>query len=99
MHLTIEKFKGSVVLKQATPWMDGRSYWGFTGTVSVLEGKDALGFEVKDDSNWFARIESPDGEGSINVPGCQVRAVVQGEYDAPANNGFLTVPNTAAVAF
>lgn len=91
MKLNTEKFKGSVALKQATPLPDGRSYWGFVGVVSVLEGKEALGFEVKDESNWFARIESPDGERSVNIPGCQVRAVVQGEHASPENNGYLVV--------
>lgn len=91
MNLTVEHFKGSVVLKQANPMPDGRSYWGFTGTVSVLEGKAALGFEVKDESNWFARVESEDGSKSINISGCQIRSIVQGEYASPDNNGFMVI--------
>lgn len=77
VKLQVQKFHGAVILKQATWWPTGHTYHTFIGTVSVLEGKDALGFEVKDDSNWFARIEGE--RGSINIPGCQVKMVLQGE--------------------
>jgi hypothetical protein len=90
MKLNIEQFEGTVVLKQSTWWMDGRSYAGFRGTVSVLEGKEALGFEVKDESNWFARIEGKTA--SVNIPGCQVKMVVQGGQEPVEGSMMMVVP-------
>lgn len=82
-------FGGCVTTKHGVNMPDGRVYWGFIGSVSILEGKDMLGFEVKDDSNWIARIEN-DGR-SVNIPGCQVQAVMQGDFlgDAQPSAHYL----------
>lgn len=74
--LNMQDFDGVVVLKD---WMidpfDGLSYRSFRGTVSILEGKDAMGFDPgKNEANWFARIEGPTL--AVNIPGCQIRAVI-----------------------
>lgn len=73
-------FEGQVTTKNGV-YVGGRSWFGFAGKVSILEGKDMLGFDVKDDSNWVARIESADGSRSVNLPGCQVQSVLQGAFE------------------
>jgi hypothetical protein len=76
-----KNFKGSVTTKHGIAMPDGRSYWIFQGKVSVLSAEEMLGFEVNTaDSNWLARIESADGARSVNIPGCQIMAVHQGDF-------------------
>lgn len=79
--LNATDFDGHVSTKHGVTAPDGRAYWVFLGKVSILSAKDALGFDVNTaDSNWIARIESPDGERSMNIPGCQVQSVGQGSF-------------------
>lgn len=78
MSFTVTHFEGAVVSKHGIYMDDGRAYTYFTGKISILEGKEMLGFAVTDDANWIARIESDDGSRSVNLPGCQVQAVMQG---------------------
>lgn len=88
-RLNVEDFAGAVSMKNAMVMDDGRSYWTFVGNVSILEGEPAVGFAIKDkDSNWFARVESPDGKRSVNILGCQVQGVMQGGFPSPAAGVF-----------
>lgn len=80
MTFVATDFDGHVQAKHGIQMPDGHAYWVFVGKVSILEGRTMLGFDVKDDSNWVARIASPDGSRSINLPGCQVQAVGQGSF-------------------
>lgn len=92
MSYVVEKFDGCVITKHWSPLPDGKQYRGFVGKVSILEGKGALGFEIKDDSNWIARIEDDDGTSSVNIPGCQVHAVLQGvEFTAGVTSDFFSL--------
>lgn len=70
-----ENFDGFVVTKEWTHMPTGEQYTVFAGKVSIVEDNDMIGFEVSGrETNWIARIEGPTGT-SVNIPGCQVRAV------------------------
>lgn len=89
-NLQVTDFKGTVLLKAHQIFPDGNHYIGITGNVSVLDGKAATGFEIKDESSWFARVESEDGERSVNILGCQVKGILQGDFSSePPNFNFL----------
>lgn len=94
MGYNMEKFEGAVVLKD---WMlmpgSDRSTKGFCGIVSILEASQMTGFDVgKNEANWIARIESDDGDESVNIPGCQVRGVLQGpNYRLATSPEFITL--------
>ena len=63
-------------------WMtypiDGASYLGFHGKLTVYSDSEAVGFEAKghNTANWLARIEGETE--SLTVMGCQVRGFYQG---------------------
>lgn len=92
-NLKTQDFAGVVLLKNFRLFPDGRQYIGVEGSVSIMEGKAALGFDVKDESNWIARVEGP--KTSVNIPGCQVAIVFEGdEYvdTDPAKAEYFVVP-------
>ena len=71
----VEGFYGAVILKDWTAAVDGETFLLFIGTVSIIEDKAMLGFEVSDrETNWIARVDG--ATQSYNFAGCQVRGVV-----------------------
>lgn len=86
----VKGFTGSVVLRNAMTMPDGRGYYNIAGKLSILSDEELLGFKVASppDANWIVRVESIDGERSINVPGCQVASVLQGEFDTDSTWTF-----------
>lgn len=83
-------FGGSVILKEWVRWHDGRQFIGFTGRVSILQDEELVGFRVKGtESNWVARVDG--ATESINILGCQVRAVHVHE-GLPTTSEWLAVP-------
>lgn len=94
MAFNMTKFEGCVVLKD---WMlmpdRERSYKGFCGIVSIIQANEMTGFDVgKNEANWIARIENENGDESVNIPGCQIRAVLQGSnYRSTNSPEFITL--------
>lgn len=85
---TVEGFHGSVIMKAFTHALDGQQYVAFEGTVSIIEDKAMLGFDVTDrETNWIARVDGPTQ--SYNFPGCQVRAVVVHDAGSTSNQSLL----------
>lgn len=85
-------FYGTVVLKDWMAYIDGQSYMGFTGRVSIIKDTELVGFEAHgNESNWVARIEGPTQ--SVTILGCQIRGAIAHASSAsdPARN-LLTVP-------
>ena len=92
-ELVLERkgFKGTVILHDwITDPTDGEHYMGFHGTVSVFADTEVVGFEAKGHgtANWMARVEGPTS--SINLMGCQVRAIAQSEC-APSVTKFKSL--------
>lgn len=69
-------FPGVVQLKES--WQNpetGTWHRCIAGKVTILEDTRLVGFKTRStDSNWIARIDGPSGM-SVNLLGCQVRAV------------------------
>jgi hypothetical protein len=89
-ELDVTDFEATVMCMDWVGFTDGGLYKGFHGRVTILSAKEAVGFEPTghNSANWFARVA---GETTtVNLMGCQVRAVVQGS--APTHRDFLTVP-------
>lgn len=71
-----QNFHGTVHFKNWFAFIDGNSYMGVCGTVSIVRAVDLVGFEPQGtESNWVARVASDDGETVVTILGCQVRAV------------------------
>jgi hypothetical protein len=86
----VEGFYGAVIMKEFTHSLDGQMYAVFVGTVSIIEDKKMLGFDVSDrETNWVARVDGP--HHSYNFAGCQVKGVVamDGPPDRPGTNTFI----------
>lgn len=75
-------FIGVIHLKD---WLrrGGKQYISVAGLVSIISAEEILGFKVKGtESNWFTRIVSKTNSSrSINIFGCQIRAIERGEID------------------
>jgi|GEM_PF-4744838 len=77
MRLNLESFAGAVHLKD---WIrdprDGSTYLIVQGVVSIIPAKALGDFRPgSGEANWFARVENQDGTRSINILGCQTRAI------------------------
>lgn len=71
-----EGFEGCVVLKEWIPSPGGNTYNTVLGKITILQDVDMVGFKVSDrESNWLARVEG--SFGSVNILGCQIRAIFQ----------------------
>lgn len=71
----IKNFPGIVHLKDWLQMPDGKAYLAIAGRCSVISDEEMLGFKVgRAESNWLVRVEGGEG-GSVNILGCQVRAV------------------------
>ena len=83
--LTATDFEGTVFLKHYLHFLDGRQYVAFHGRCTVYSDKDAVGFEAKggETANWIVRVEG--ARGSMNILGCQIRAVYQGSMKPEPN--------------
>jgi hypothetical protein len=87
---TVEGFYGAVIMKEFTHALDGQMYGIFVGTVSIIEDKKMLGFDVSDrETNWVARVDGP--RHSYNFAGCQVRGVItmDSPLDRAGTNTFI----------
>ncbi len=83
--LITKHFYGAVLLQNyiSTPY--GGQVLGIVGDCSVLEDKEALGFEVNArDSKWLVRVAGRTM--SVSVPGCQIRLVMAFPKDGAATN-------------
>lgn len=73
-------FDGVVILMD---WMDhpqeGIPVKGFIGKISVFTDEQALGIKATghNTANWIARISGPTS--SLNIMGCQVRGIYEGD--------------------
>lgn len=82
-NLITENFQGGIILRDWWRAPDGRTYIGAQGTVSILEVKEALGFDPgKGEANWCARVVGPSGM-SVTFAGCTVRGILAGANGQP----------------
>lgn len=90
MSYELKNFDGVVTVKDGISMPDGRAYYGFAGKVSILQDSE-VGIAVNaSDSNWIARIESPNGKRSVNLPGCKVQAILQGDFEGQPRGGEVS---------
>lgn len=89
--LNATDFPGTVFLKHYQQFIDGRNYLGFHGRCTVLSDKDAVGFEAKggETANWIVRVEG--ARGSMNILGCQIRSVYQGDEVGDSNADICVI--------
>lgn len=80
--LDVVDFSGVVIAHEWLTMPDGRLYRGVRGQVTVMSAQEAVGFEPTghNSANWLARVQGPTV--SVNLMGCQVRAVLEGPPDA-----------------
>jgi len=78
-RLNVDGFRGVVHLHNWIRWIDGQQYDSLVGYVRILSDEEATGFKATghNTANWIARIEGE--ESSVNVMGCQVRAVFESQ--------------------
>lgn len=81
--LDVKDFRGIVQLHDWFRAPDGKMYLAIAGKVTILSAKEAVGWEPTghNSANWLARIAGDSS--SINLMGCQVRLVYEGEIANP----------------
>lgn len=84
-----EDFDGAVICKEfmLAPFAQpADSFIVFAGKVSIIRDKDIVGFEAHgNEANWIARVDGPTC--SINILGCQIRAIAEGPQAVSADDG------------
>lgn len=90
--LNVDGFEGIVMTMDWVTTPDGRLVRGYRGNVRILSAKAAAGFEPTghNTANWLARIEGP--MTSVNLMGCQVRQVFEGDLSAWDTREICVVP-------
>jgi hypothetical protein len=85
-------FQGVVVTMDWVRMPDGKAYMSFRGMVSIMSAEDAVGWVPTgyNSANWLARVQGPTM--SINLMGCQVRAVLEGDVGQLGTNDQLVMP-------
>lgn len=87
-------FDGIVQMKHFMLMPDGKQYIGAAGKVTFVTDMEMVGFEVKggETANWLLRVDGPGG--SLNILGCQVRAVHQYDNGVPdaLDSSYYRVP-------
>ena len=75
---------GAIHTKDWTQAPDGNTYYVFTGEVVIVDAKSIIGFPTaRTESNWIAQVKGPTQ--TISIPGCQVRAVFEGQWCSEKN--------------
>lgn len=75
-----EARQGTVILKDWMMCPDGQTYLAITGTVTVVEAAEAIGFKTsRTESNFAAKITGEKEE--VFVLGCQIRSFFFGKWD------------------
>ena len=87
----IKNFYGTVFLKEWMRSLSGIDFLQIRGKISVVKDTELVGFEVtgKGTENWAVRVVGEKEQWTIL--GCQIRAVVAHEQDAPvsSHNAYL----------
>lgn len=76
----VDRFDGYVALKDWLVCPDSQTYLAIKGKISILKNIDVVGFDATNrEANFFVRVESNDGQKSMNIFGCQIKGIYQGE--------------------
>jgi len=73
-------------------FIDGVAYQAFTGVIELHKDAEVLGFETNGrvQANWFLTIRGE--RTSLNIFGCQVRAVLEHSRDEKVLGEALVLP-------
>lgn len=92
-EINAQGFRGYVVLKDYVLCPNAKNFMAIAGNIFVLSNKDLVGWDATNrEANFVVRVESSDGSQSMNIFGCQIKAVYQGNFDN-TNVDFFEVKN------